>query len=1756
MARTRLNLEFLRRNGSLRTTGPSGHSLHDALDNADELRVSRRGMIGLAGLTIAGASPVLKGARVALSGGYDVSGNEKRLAFLMGGKERWVIEAARFAGNPHLTIERMGRSLKLSLEGARYPGTDIPADFTCEIRPGVADSRIRMTMAVGGFAATGSFEGWLLGVKRLTSHVRCGGTVCGLGSTGSLSLHGNGRAEFFADWSLKLEGKEIAGLFGLQGGTLISDRVAVALPSDGNESIFETSDSRRTVLTVHREERRWELEPEASAGRGWSVKAEPNTFDRITIETGESVRGKRSAGLLAETISNKGGEGRLLFVPQGSLTSPTGAPYTLPLQSPRYAIEFGARENGTALIADYPERGIPMRAGGLSLKLGTGAGPGFFELQGRGKQVASMDCAPAILSATIPLKGGIVRAATPRRETRLRFFPDPVPHVPGPGKTPTSALPPDVPVPDEEDGDVVLDDTKEAVVTFPLDSVVWVLRPADMLYLGFEFINLKFTTGGGVKPKKPTTYGQDQLAAAGARGTGDGPIFVQEQPIAVQIGQYDKQKISLTATGSVTTYKPYLVVHFPPQNIAEQAFWEAEDPDDGLDEEKPANMPSNPGGSEKEDLPPVQHRVAGPSRLAFKLPSGSTSLPYTLEDLLDWSVLEPSVVPAALPPPPPPSPAIGTILGLSSSLKGKIADQVSAGKRSIGSIVKRDVKEDVEIRSGGTGRTRYSNITLKRGYISSGTGTAASKSIIEQTELMAGNPSLRAEPGQLGVLSTDNAAAKFDLYLNLKALTPEIIKPKEYHTAIEAPYRLILSPHVYSGWAHSFTPVTHNGTTELWHTRLGVRRGSGAVDEHDDYYRTVRAVWSPDYAPDPDFGPASKNMPFRMSLNARDRHEMVHLSANFKYKKDTGYVPDSVQVNNLMLSSLGAWMNTRGAWEPPPGLSIEEWRHRGTMGRDHYVRVVYKGFMYPFGNRASLIKVTERKIRYFSKTGYMAYMYQRMYIVIRKPEMIYPALNQPYDGRRTPFRKVRLTTLVTPNLDQPDVGASKIAGYGDEAFWPRVASEDFQFNVIAEDWEGNQTEFSTPLAFVNNKWAFDYNAVDDVEATYDEGRAKRETEGQTIAYAPGDKPGDTSFETNYVVFTSDVPTSNPSGKSELDSLPKLSGKDDPEMYAADQPYFYPAFDRSKVRIDAVEQIAGSEAFREIGLHDTYYRYSIESSQNKGQVFAKLLDQVELSFNTNADKGGGIATPNLNVAGLSRSLGTVGGNVEEITSGKFDPTNYFDEALDANLIGGISLRDIIDTVNDFAGDLIKIPRMVNSKSFRNPKELLGSAQSLLAAVDDVKGDIEKFQEMKDDLEKAIDDIEALPDTIADEAKSKAEAARQKALAVIKEIENEAKGIVQGAKGYAESVLNKVNDIAESESLVDLLEAFGLPTELVLELKWGPKVSSWPNPSNPFSFMGPNALFYVTPGKEEEVFVLRVSLTIRLDGSEPEFLLEGKAANFRLQLVPIEDVADEGFVHLKFENLRFFSQNAQKPEVDVVFEPSTGITFHGPLSFVEKIREFIPFDGFSDPPSLDVSPTGITAGFTFPIPSIAVGVFSLQNISLGATLELPFTNSPIVFTFLFCTRENPFVLTVSMFGGGGYFGLIVTTKEIGFEAALEFGGSFSFNIGIASGGVYVMAGVYFKKMGEECILEGYLKLGGSLEILGLITVSVEFYMSLTYQDPGGKVYGQAELKVKVEVLCFSKTVTLRVERRFKGSENDPLFIDLMAQHHWDEYCEAFA
>ncbi len=257
---------------------------------------------------------------------------------------------------------------------------------------------------------------------------------------------------------------------------------------------------------------------------------------------------------------------------------------------------------------------------------------------------------------------------------------------------------------------------------------------------------------------------------------------------------------------------------------------------------------------------------------------------------------------------------------------------------------------------------------------------------------------------------------------------PVIAEPDPQQSAIEAPYRLVLSPDRTARWQHPPEAVTHAGFAELWHTRLTIPTGTGPARRP-----TLRAVWSPDR--DEPSGPPQG---FPASLNPAQRRELVRLTSDFGHLTGPdAFTPLPVEADLFMLSALGVWMRTRGSWNvpaPPGAPAIAQWRHVATQGRDQEVRVVERGFLGPFMHRAVQVTTTEREIvaipTGISGAGSekVALLRQRRYIIVREPERSYENLPYRHAGREMPFAtSVRLVTTETAR-DRDDRQARRHAG--------------------------------------------------------------------------------------------------------------------------------------------------------------------------------------------------------------------------------------------------------------------------------------------------------------------------------------------------------------------------------------------------------------------------------------------------------------------------------------------------------------------------------------------------------------------------------------------------------------------------------------------------------------------------------------------------------------------------------------------------------
>jgi hypothetical protein len=882
-------------------------------------------------------------------------------------------------------------------------------------------------------------------------------------------------------------------------------------------------------------------------------------------------------------------------------------------------------------------------------------------------------------------------------------------------------------------------------------------------------------------------------------------------------------------------------------------------------------------------------------------------------------------------------------------------------------------------------------------------------------------------------------------------------------------------------------------------------------------------------------------------MTASDRHEIVVLTSAFHgYVKDKDdfrdYEPAPVFAEQLMLSPLGGWLKSRGEWDPPapfrpffiilpgnqkkwdaylkdftnlrpildiqrsappgellaavsalqgretvnpaqlaglasetpsiltkispgnlgsilwPGLvgytgdllNLSEWTHIATQGRDHYVRIVYEGHLYPFGHRASLIKVTERKIRDVTlpdgSTSPLAYLVQHLYIVVRQPLKDYTlpevAGQLENGGRGLPFKSIRLTTLVTPDIANPKGPApnSQIPGtiY---SFWVRLGSgasedDDFKFHAVAEDIAGNQVDFTASLIFIPfGESSAGRTAVFTEYPKSGEERACI-VPGQKVTYAPvasGGANENTNLTTTALYFTSQAAPMNK----------KFGG-------------FLPRLLKSSVKLPAVEALLGKPAETQIAFHSSYLTKDPGNTTGLFAYVAKevapgILNEAKLLSGFDAKQAGGFATPDLSISGLTSQLGPLAGDLGKAASDVFDPSDFFGDVEDAaKLFGTLKLADLLEPLTMGAG----APKVqINKEDIPVPPP--GKKLKLIATLDWTP----EVKELNFEI------VTFHPEKGGKKAK---------------------------------------------------LEVHGR-VEKIVEL---------PPPANP------------DPGTAK---------------------MEGTLTDFTIELLHVVEVL--------FDKFAFTSETGKKMDVTVDLDSDTPVRFIDDLQFVEELRKAIPPGLFGDGPSLDINGTRIKAGFSITLPPVSVAVFSLKDVTLAAFLELPFIEGKPLFDFSFSSREHPFNLTVAFLGGGGFFHLQIDTQGIKMlEAALEFGASASIDLGVASGGVHIMAGIYFSMQRRTidgvpnvlaATLEGYLRMGGELSVLGLISVSLEFYLCFAYEVAKNAAYGRATLTVKVEVLFFSTSVEITVEKRFGGSGGDPFFLDTFdTPAVWDAYSGAFA
>jgi hypothetical protein len=244
------------------------------------------------------------------------------------------------------------------------------------------------------------------------------------------------------------------------------------------------------------------------------------------------------------------------------------------------------------------------------------------------------------------------------------------------------------------------------------------------------------------------------------------------------------------------------------------------------------------------------------------------------------------------------------------------------------------------------------------------------------------------------------------------------------------------------------------------------------------------------------------------------------------------------------------------------------------------------------------------------------------------------------------------------------------------------------------------------------------------------------------------------------------------------------------------------------------------------------------------------------------------------------------------------------------------------------------------------------------------------------------------------------------------------------------------------------------------------------------------------------------------------------NFSLVLPPGGDL-----VTLTFRALTFTQRPGSPPDLGI---DGFAFALGGPLALLQTLQEKVDLGGAA--PTVRSTPGGIHAGYTLSVPEVTAGMFVMRNIAASVGVEVPFDGRPIVTTLAFASRENPFNLAVSLFGGGGY--LVFEIAEEGvrrLEASLDFGASVAISVGVAKAEVHALGGVRFLLRGSDVEVTGFLRIGGSVDVLGLVSVSVELRLELTFvgarpPENRARLTGRATAVIEIDVTFWSGSVEL--------------------------------
>lgn len=564
-----------------------------------------------------------------------------------------------------------------------------------------------------------------------------------------------------------------------------------------------------------------------------------------------------------------------------------------------------------------------------------------------------------------------------------------------------------------------------------------------------------------------------------------------------------------------------------------------------------------------------------------------------------------------------------------------------------------------------------------------------------------------------------------------------LVAPTDLETALEIPSRLILSPAQDARWS---TPRRLPSSVNIWNPPEGapVPVWQACLVERLKA-PSLRAVWSPDFVagvfdanasnrkPAPERWTAPDGKEYRTALSPFDRAELVALSSiyglpviasedkerssqiatpkDYEVKVDQPqqvglFMPVALRTRRLALGATGAMMDLDTTFPAVTAaridgktlfdsFSIQRWRSLIVDASDVVTTVVRRGYLLPLGHKASLIKVTEPKLRPIDplhpSAGYTVEQATRIFIEVTRATQTYPAVGQRNAARDLQPREVKLLTLRTPDLidatdDRPlplpeegkraeaaamipkagphgavrgwinraDPGKPpELARLAGKVLWPRTdigprGTVRFRMKI-----DGGSAPVSMPLLFVDHTAASDPETIRLCGVYYNFGQdgkgdvsdkpkdwSKVLHNGAVRNYADEQKQGQCSFATDWQRFELAEGTTN--------------FKIDAALLAAEQPPLYPRTARAQIRPQQIQGLTGSAAPELVVAYACDYvekGFEVDSNSNNPAQDTYLVvpdePRPKLDMGDHGDQGGTVARKAIEICGLNRRFGLAG-----------------------------------------------------------------------------------------------------------------------------------------------------------------------------------------------------------------------------------------------------------------------------------------------------------------------------------------------------------------------------------------------------------------------------------------------------------------------------------------------------------------------------------